>query len=100
MIDDDDDDDGDDDDDDASPVVVAGPGRTQAFAVYIYIHTEYSRIVRENPRITHKFCFGHILRLTHQDFIWPVHCSLPPWHGWFSHQVQGHGLALSSVTLW
>jgi hypothetical protein len=27
----------DDDDDDASPVVVAGPGRTQAFAVYIYI---------------------------------------------------------------
>ena len=40
MIDDDDDDDDgdgdgddDDDDDDASPVVVAGPGRTQAFAI-------------------------------------------------------------------
>ena len=27
----------DDDDDDASPVVIAGPGKTQAFAVYIYI---------------------------------------------------------------
>ena len=40
IDDDDDDDDGDDDDDDdddASPVVVAGPGRTQAFAVYIRI---------------------------------------------------------------
>ena len=34
-------DDDDDDDDDASPVVVAGPGRTQAFAVYIYIYTVY-----------------------------------------------------------
>ena len=34
LIDDDDDGD-DDDDDDASSVVVAGPGRTQAFAVYI-----------------------------------------------------------------
>jgi len=39
LIDDDDDDDDedDDDDDDASPVVVAGPGRTQAFAVLICI---------------------------------------------------------------
>ena len=37
IDDDDDDDDGDDDDDDASPVVVAGPGWTQAFAVYIRI---------------------------------------------------------------
>ena len=27
-----------DDDDDASPVVIAGPGKTQAFAVYIYIY--------------------------------------------------------------
>jgi len=34
---DDDDGDDDDDDDDASPVVIAGPGKTQAFAVYIYI---------------------------------------------------------------
>ena len=35
---DDDDDDGDDDDeDDASPVVIAGPGKAQAFGVYIYI---------------------------------------------------------------
>ena len=33
--------DDDDDDDDASPVVVAGPGRTQAFAVYIYIYSVY-----------------------------------------------------------
>ena len=32
-----DDDDDDDDDDDASPVVIAGPGKTQAFAVYIYM---------------------------------------------------------------
>ena len=31
--DDDEDDDDDDDDDDASPVVIAGPGKTQAFAV-------------------------------------------------------------------
>jgi len=31
------DDDDDDDDDDASPIVIAGPGKTQAFAVYIYI---------------------------------------------------------------
>ena len=33
--DDDHDDDDDDDDDDASPVVIAGPGKAQAFAVYI-----------------------------------------------------------------
>ena len=26
-----------DDDDDASPVVIAGPGKTQAFAIYIYV---------------------------------------------------------------
>ena len=45
--DDDDDDDGDDgggdDDDDALPVVVAVPGKAQAFAVYIYttIHNIY-----------------------------------------------------------
>ena len=32
------DDDDDDDDDDASPVVIAGPGKTQAFAdIYIYV---------------------------------------------------------------
>ena len=37
--DDHDDDDNDDEADDASPVVVAGPGRTQAFAVYIYIYS-------------------------------------------------------------
>ena len=36
--DDDEDDDDDDDDDAASPVVIAGPGKTQAFAdIYIYV---------------------------------------------------------------
>jgi len=48
LIDDDDGDD-DDDDDDASPVVVSGPGTTQAFAgVYIYIYYKYIYIYRES----------------------------------------------------
>ena len=33
-----DDDDDDDDDDDALPVVLAVPGKTQEFAVYVYIY--------------------------------------------------------------
>jgi len=33
------DDDDDDDDDDALPVVLAVPGKTQEFAVYVYIYT-------------------------------------------------------------
>ena len=55
VYDDDDDDDGDDDDDDdddASPIVIAGPGKTQAFGVYIYIsiHTNLGRAYKSKSK--------------------------------------------------
>ena len=48
----------DDDDDDASPVVVAGPGRTQAFAVYIYIYVSKTTI--NHPSVITIFIVGMV----------------------------------------
>jgi len=68
MIDDDDDDGGGDDDDDALPVVVAVPGKAQAFAVYIYIYTytytyTYIYIYIICAPVCHlpKACFSYLL---------------------------------------
>ena len=65
---DDDDDDGD-DDDDTSPVVVAGPGRTQAFAVYIYNTSLYISLMTMYPMPHMGWTFLHFGNYTLLDNI-------------------------------
>ena len=69
--DDDADDDDVDDDDDASPVVIAGPGNAQAFAVYIYIyHTYLLFFLRTTQCPLFNELIGHDCAIVHRSW-WP-----------------------------